>query len=63
MKTNVNEGRARRLDEVLALLRARLSERLFDWLATRKRRTTVDDEAVERRTDNHREHGIHIGIW
>ena len=44
-------------------VRARLSERLFDWLATRKRRTTVDDDGVERRTDNHRAHGIHIGIW
>ena len=43
--------------------RARLRERLFDWLAAGKRRTTVDDALVEARTDTHRAHGIHIGIW
>lgn len=42
---------------------ARLRERLFDWLATRKRRATVDDAEVERHTDTHRRYGIHIGIW
>jgi arylsulfatase A-like enzyme len=44
-------------------VRARMRERLFDWLAARKRRTTVDDAGVEERTDTHRAHGIHIGIW
>lgn len=44
-------------------IRAGMRERLFDWLATRKRRTTVTDAEVERRTDAHRGHGIHIGIW
>ena len=44
-------------------MRARLRERLFDWLATAKRRTTVSDARVEERTDAHRAHGIHIGIW
>lgn len=43
--------------------RARLRERLFDWLAAGKRRTTIDDALVESRTDAHRAHGIHIGIW
>ena len=43
--------------------RARLRERLFDWLAAGKRRTTVDDAVVEARTDTHRAHGIHIGVW
>jgi arylsulfatase A-like enzyme len=43
--------------------RARLRERLFDWLAAGKRRTTVDDALVESRTDAHRAHGIHIGVW
>ena len=43
--------------------RARMRERLFDWMATGKRRTTVTDDVVESRTDVHREHGIHIGIW
>ena len=44
-------------------MRASLRERLFDWLAARKRRTTVTDGEVERRTDAHRAHGVHIGIW
>ena len=44
-------------------VRARMRERLFDWLAACKRRTTVDDAEVEARTDAHRGHGIHIGIW
>ena len=43
--------------------RARFRERLLDWLATAKRRTTVDDALVESRTDAHRAHGIHIGVW
>jgi arylsulfatase A-like enzyme len=43
--------------------RARMRERLFDWMATGKRRTTVSDEEVAGHTDNHRERGIHIGIW
>ncbi len=42
---------------------AAMRERLFDWMATAKRRTTVADEVVESRTDAHRAHGIHIGIW
>ena len=44
-------------------VRARLRERLFDWIATLKRRTTVNDQAVADATDAHRAHGIHIGIW
>jgi len=40
-----------------------MRERLFDWLATLKRRATVTDRDVELRTDAHRAHGIHIGIW
>ena len=43
--------------------RARFRDRLLDWLATAKRRTTVDDALVEARTDAHRAHGIHIGVW
>jgi fructose 1,6-bisphosphatase len=46
-----------------ALVESELRERLQDWLATAKRRTTVSDAEVERRTDGHRGHGIHIGIW
>ena len=44
-------------------VRARMRERLFDWLATLKRRATVTDRDVEQRTDAHRADGIHIGIW
>jgi arylsulfatase A-like enzyme len=43
--------------------RARMRERLFDWMATQKHRATVTDEEVASHTDNHRERGIHIGIW
>lgn len=46
-----------------ASVESELRERLHDWLATAKRRTTVSDAEVERRTDGHRGHGIHIGIW
>jgi len=37
--------------------------RLLDMLAASKRRTTVSDDDVARRTDTHRQRGIHIGIW
>jgi arylsulfatase A-like enzyme len=40
-----------------------MRERLFDWLSTRRRRTTVANAVVEARTDVHRARGIHIGIW
>ena len=43
--------------------KAELRARLFDWLADAKWRTTVSDSDVEARTDAHRAHGIHIGIW
>jgi arylsulfatase A-like enzyme len=50
-------------DPRLARERDALRGRLFDWLATLKRRTTVSDASVEARTDAHRRHGIDIGIW
>ena len=40
-----------------------MRERLFDWLADLKRRTTVTDAEVEAGTDTHRSRGIQIGIW
>ena len=43
--------------------RAAMRERLFDWLATRQRRSTAADVEITSHTDNHRERGIHIGIW
>jgi arylsulfatase A-like enzyme len=43
--------------------RAMMRERVLDYLTGLNRRTTVTDAEVERRTDAHRAHGIHIGIW
>jgi arylsulfatase A-like enzyme len=50
-------------DPALAGVRAQMHERLFDALATRRHRTTLSDAEIEARTDDHRAHGIHIGIW
>jgi arylsulfatase A-like enzyme len=47
----------------LSGVRSELHARLFDWLSGLRRRTTVSDAAIEMRTDAHRAHGIHIGIW
>ncbi len=44
-------------------IRAALRERLFDWLSTRKTRTTISEEEVEARTDVHKRHGIFYGVW
>jgi arylsulfatase A-like enzyme len=50
-------------DPRLASVRAQLAAQLFDWLAARKRRTTMPDPVVEARTDSWRSRGVHIGIW
>lgn len=47
------------LEEVRELLR----QRLFDWIRTRKMRTTCSDEQVEMRTDTHKQRGIYFGVW
>lgn len=44
-------------------LRAALRERLLDFLARRKHRTTVSDEFVMRRTDTHKSAGVFYGQW
>ena len=44
-------------------VRQSLRERLLDKLATLRHRITVDDAEIAARTDNHRERGIHIGIY
>ena len=44
-------------------VRDELRARLFDWLSGLNHRTTVSDAQVEARTDVHRRHGVHIGIW
>jgi arylsulfatase A-like enzyme len=44
-------------------VRLRLRARLTDFLAARKRRTTVDDEFVRSRTNRHRQAGVLFGQW
>ncbi len=50
-------------DPALASVRRRMQDELFAWLQERKTRTTVDDAWVENRTNTHRKHGIHYGVW
>ena len=47
----------------LSAVRAELSACLFDGLSTIRRRTTISDDEIDARTDNHRARGIHIGVW
>ena len=44
-------------------VRDNMRDRLRAWHDGLKRRTTISDDRVETRTDGHRAHGIHIGIW
>jgi arylsulfatase A-like enzyme len=50
-------------DPRLAQVRAGLHERLFEWMSRLKLRTTISDADVELRTNAHRKHGIHFGVW
>ncbi len=43
--------------------RARMRERLLDFLARRKHRTTVSDEFITSRTDTHKKAGVFYGQW
>lgn len=43
--------------------RARVRERLLDFLARRKHRTSVSDEFVANRTDTHKKAGVFFGQW
>ena len=43
--------------------REALRSRLFDWLARRKRRTTISDERVEIGTAAHKRAGVFYGQW
>lgn len=43
--------------------RRRMSEKLLEWFADRRRRTTLSDEGVEARTDRAKEMGIYYGTW
>ena len=46
-----------------AAVRDACRSRLFDWLARRKRRTTVTDERVEQGTAAHKRAGVFYGQW
>lgn len=50
-------------DPSLAAIREELRGRIFEWLKTGKRRTTVTFEEVEARTNNHHNAGVHYGVW
>lgn len=43
--------------------RERLRRLLFDWLLSLKLRVTASDQWVQARTNTHRKHGIHYGVW
>lgn len=46
-----------------AAVRAGLRDRLLDFLARRKHRTTVSDELIEQRTNQHKKAGVFYGQW
>lgn len=50
-------------DESTAALRAQMRGRLLDFLARRRHRTTVSDEAVERGTGAYKRAGVFFGQW
>jgi arylsulfatase A-like enzyme len=50
-------------DPATAEIRARLHERLFQWLRARRTRTTLSDAEVARRTATARARGFLIGVW
>jgi len=50
-------------DPSTAGLRSQMRDRLLDFLARRKCRTTVSDAYVEQRTNTHRKMGVHFGQW
>jgi arylsulfatase A-like enzyme len=50
-------------DPRFAQVRAGLHQRLFEWMSRLKLRTTISDAGVELRTNTHRKHGIHFGVW
>jgi arylsulfatase A-like enzyme len=46
-----------------AATRAAMRDRLLDFLARRKHRTTVSDELIASRTDSHKKAGVFYGQW
>ena len=50
-------------DESHATLREEFRAQLLDWLARRKHRVTMTDDAVERATNGHKRAGVFYGQW
>lgn len=50
-------------DESHAMLREAFRTQLLDWLARRKHRVTMTDDAVERATNGHKRAGVFYGQW
>ncbi len=50
-------------DTRTASVRQALRDTLLDWLARRKRRTTLTDEQVETSTHAHKQAGVYFGQW
>lgn len=46
-----------------AATRATLRDRLLDFLARRRHRTTVSDAFIEQRTNRHKQAGVYFGQW
>lgn len=63
MQTDPDELKDLGEDPAYAEVRARMKEKLMDWILARKRRTTVDYETVERETEGWKKMEMKIGIW
>jgi hypothetical protein len=50
-------------DAAFASTRESLRTQMLDWMARRKRRVTMSDEAVERGTNAHKRAGVFFGQW
>lgn len=50
-------------DPAYAQVRGALNDRLFEWLRSRARRSTISDAEIETRTEAWRRHGIFAGAW
>jgi len=44
-------------------IRREMGDRLFEWFRNLRLRTTISDEAIASRTDNHIDRGIYFGVW
>lgn len=44
-------------------VRRELRDRLLEWQLALRRRVTLDDLTVQRRTEDHHRNNVHIGVW